>query len=180
MVPVELLEAAGEWIGADPPHNGRRGSREWKHYWFPLLNFLGEQYDAYMTPRPWSSQTSSTFGVYCWKPCNLKPCEGVKDGAPCPSGINKGRKWVHHFCMDKYSALADEVGGRRCRNCFSALCIKEAMYRTKSVSILYREVYRENHDTRTIHYDTLRYTSIHLWGKATPIHGENGPVAWII
>jgi len=25
-------------------------------------------------------------------------------------------------------------------------------------------------------FDTLRYTSIHLWGKSTPIHGEKGTV----
>jgi hypothetical protein len=56
-------------------------------------------------------------------------------------------------------------------------CSVSNVYRTKSVSILYREVYIENHDTRTMHFDTLRYTSIHLWGKCTPIHGENGPIS---
>ena len=122
MAPVELLEAAGESIGAELPHNGRRGNREWKHYWFPLLNFLGEQYDAKANELPDKFDSCA----YCFKPCNLKPCEGVKGGSACPFGTAKGGKWVHHCCMDKYSALADEVGGRRCRNCFSASCLKEA------------------------------------------------------
>ena len=54
------------------------------------------------------------------------------------------------------------------------------VYRTKSVSILYREGCIENHDTCTIHFDTLRYTSIHLWEKCTPIHGEKGPISVMI
>ena len=104
-----------------PTQRGRRGNREWKHYWFPLLNFLGEQYDAKANELPDKFDSCA----YCFKPCNLKPCEGVKGGSACPFGTAKGGKWVHHCCMDKYSALADEVGGRRCRNCFSASCLKE-------------------------------------------------------
>ena len=103
-VPVALLEEAGKWIGADPPHKPRRGERQWKHYWFPLLDFLGSQYDAKAVELP------DKFDVcaYCWMPCALKPCAGVKDGDPCSFGTGRTRQWVHHHCMEKYCTLSDD------------------------------------------------------------------------